>query len=139
MSSDTSIRSCRDGRITTQHVVSKQVFSYVSSRNLEDALEMVSTDAIRTKGNTGWQRNTSDSTEMLHWRFQANDGKKTIYLYDVSSVKIERHIKVKGAASPDDPTLREYWKTRKNKRNARLRQRKVTRKALHIIRVGCAS
>ena len=47
-----------------------------------------------------------------HWRFQANDGKKTIYLFDVSSVKIERHIKVKGTASPDDPTLREYWQIR---------------------------
>jgi RNA-directed DNA polymerase len=75
-----------------------------------------------------------------HWRFQANDGKKTIYLFDVSSVKIERHIMVKGAASPDDPALREYWQTRTSTRKARSRLRKVT-KALKTTgseaRAGC--
>ena len=61
------------------------------------------------------------------WRFQADDGKKTLYLFDVGSVKIERHVKVKGAASPDDPSLEDYWQTRRVTRKARTRKRKVTR------------
>ncbi|MBD2544933.1 HNH endonuclease, partial [Planktothricoides raciborskii] len=40
-------------------------------------------------------------------------------LYDISKTPIVRHIKVKGQASPDDPTLREYWHSRsiKNGKN----------------------
>jgi RNA-directed DNA polymerase len=34
-------------------------------------------------------------------------------LYPIAYTPIERHIKVKGGASPDDPSLKEYW----NKRN----------------------
>jgi RNA-directed DNA polymerase len=47
-------------------------------------------------------------------------------------VSIERHIKVKGDASPDDPSLREYWNKRyqkwgksyweKNSRNYKIAQ-----------------
>jgi RNA-directed DNA polymerase len=37
---------------------------------------------------------------------------KTHILYNISSTPIVRHIKVKGNASPDDPSLREYWHKR---------------------------
>ncbi len=37
---------------------------------------------------------------------------KTYVLYNISSTPIIRHIKVKGQASPDDPSLKEYWQKR---------------------------
>ncbi len=37
------------------------------------------------------------------------------YLYQIGRTPITRHIKVKGAASPDDPTLAEYWTARQTK------------------------
>lgn len=36
-------------------------------------------------------------------------------LYDIGNTLIERHTKVKGNSSPDDPTLREYWAKRQTK------------------------
>ena len=40
-------------------------------------------------------------------------GKKdALRLYQVKDIPIQRHVKVKGAASPDDPTLANYWKDR---------------------------
>ncbi len=39
----------------------------------------------------------------------------THILYNISSTPIVRHIKVKGTASPDDPSLREYWENRQTK------------------------
>ncbi len=38
-----------------------------------------------------------------------------IYVFKASSIPIERHVKVKGTASPDDPTLTKYWKDRQSK------------------------
>nr|WP_261225677.1 HNH endonuclease [Ancylothrix sp. D3o] len=40
---------------------------------------------------------------------------KSFTLYSIASTPIERHIKVKGEASPDDPSLKEYWKKRHQK------------------------
>jgi RNA-directed DNA polymerase len=40
-------------------------------------------------------------------------GKEKLHiLYDISSIPIVRHIKVKGNSSPDDPSLKEYWDNR---------------------------
>jgi RNA-directed DNA polymerase len=39
----------------------------------------------------------------------------THILYNISSTPIVRHIKVKGNASPDDQSLREYWEQRQTK------------------------
>lgn len=107
------------------HVVSKHVLSYVSSqiwkmlrkwclrRHPEKGKYWVMKKYFGHRGNTSRV-------------FQAKDGNQTIYLFDVASVKIQRHIKVRGAASPDDPQLREYWQTRESRRKVRSRQRKVT-------------
>ena len=38
-----------------------------------------------------------------------------IYLTKASAIPIQRHVKVKGIASPDDPMLHKYWKDRKTK------------------------
>ena len=39
-----------------------------------------------------------------------------MYLYPIAYTPIERHVKVKGEASPDDSSLREYWEKRSQKR-----------------------
>jgi RNA-directed DNA polymerase len=103
------------------HVVSKHVLFYVSS----EIWKMLWKWCLRRhpkKGKHWVAKKYFGGHGNANWIFQANDGKKTIYLFDVSSVKIERHIKVRGAASPDDPTFREYWQTREDRRKARLRQ-----------------
>jgi RNA-directed DNA polymerase len=107
------------------HVVSKRVFSYVSSQ----IWKMLWQWCLRRHPKKGkrWVAEKYFGPQNAHWRFQARIGDKTIYLFDVGSVKIERHIKIKGSASPDDPALREYWMLREERRKARLRRRKVTK------------
>lgn len=43
------------------------------------------------------------------------DDTKLFSLYPVAYTPIERHVKVKGGASPDDPSLKEYWEKRHKK------------------------
>jgi RNA-directed DNA polymerase len=45
-----------------------------------------------------------------HWVF--GDKSTGAYLPKYAWTKIVRHVKVKGRASPDDPSLKEYWKER---------------------------
>ena len=40
---------------------------------------------------------------------------KELALYQIASTPILPHIKVKGDASPDDPSLKEYWEKRHHK------------------------
>jgi RNA-directed DNA polymerase len=48
--------------------------------------------------------------------FKNRAGKDSlISIYPIAKTPIERHIKVKGDASPDDPALKEYWEKRKQK------------------------
>lgn len=61
----------------------------------------------------------------VDWTFYAQSGNLRNHLYNVCAVTIERHIKVRGSASPDDPQLREYWKERKDERKTRMLSRKV--------------
>lgn len=43
-------------------------------------------------------------------------GRNTIYsLMKLATIPIERHVKVKGTASPDDPALKEYWHNRQTR------------------------
>ncbi len=37
---------------------------------------------------------------------------KDLILYPIAYTSIERHVKVRGEASPDDPSLKEYWQKR---------------------------
>ena len=55
-----------------------------------------------------------------HWVFKGRaldrwGAFKDYYLYRTADMTITRHIKVKGNASPDDPTLQAYWTQRKTK------------------------
>ena len=47
----------------------------------------------------------------------------------LACIPIERHVKVRGAASPDDPALNEYWEQR--------RQRKPTLKRMTALENNC--
>lgn len=109
-----------------KHVVSKQIFQYVLYR----LFKMIWMWCLRRHPNKG-KRWVRKKYFMLHrgvtWTFYANAGDKTLNLFNVADVTIERHTKVKGTASPDDPTLKEYWRKR---REERPRRRKVTRKTL---------
>lgn len=113
-----------------KHVVSKKVFSYVSTQ----IWEMLWKWCLRRHPEKGkhWVREKYFGLHgNVSWRFQARSSKETLYLFDVCAVPIERHIKVRGAASPDDPALQAYWKTRADERKTHLRQRKVE-KALQL-------
>ena len=48
-----------------------------------------------------------------HWVFGDRDS--GAHLVKFSWTAIQRHVPVKGAASPDDPALAEYWASRRNK------------------------
>jgi RNA-directed DNA polymerase len=52
------------------------------------------------------------------WVF--GDKRTGAYLAKYAWTKIVRHIKVKGTASPDDPSLKNYWKERANAKAAEL-------------------
>lgn len=54
------------------------------------------------------------------WTFNArvetrHGSQKTITLFKLMDIPIERHIKVKGTASPDDPQLQAYWASRQTR------------------------
>jgi len=51
-------------------------------------------------------------------RYVLGDKAQGGYLLKFAWFKIERHVLVRGAASPDDPTLRAYWASR-NKAKAK--------------------
>jgi RNA-directed DNA polymerase len=118
-----------------RHVVSKEVFSYVS----DQILKMLWRWCRRRHQHKSrpWIRKKYFGVDTC-WRFQAKSGDKTIYLFDVGITQIERHIKVAGTASPDHPALRDYWNTRRNERYQSLRRRKITKSPANI-GVGGAS
>lgn len=109
-----------------KHVVSSQTFSYVSCR----IWKMLWKWCLRRHPKKGqhWVRSKYFRPHNnVSWTFCAARGDRTFYLFDVTSVKIEPHVKVKGAASPDDPALQEYWQARRERRQAM--KKKATRKA----------
>jgi RNA-directed DNA polymerase len=108
-----------------RHVVSKQAFSYVS----HEIWKMLWRWCSRRHPHKGkyWVAAKYFNPDNGPWRFQAKAGDTTLYLYEVASVSIERHIKVKGTASPDDPALQEYWKKREEGRKSRRRRSRVTK------------
>jgi RNA-directed DNA polymerase len=71
--------------------------------------------------NTKWVRKRYFKTiKGYKWTFACTisdrRGKdKLLTLYQIDYTPIERHIKVKGNASPDDPSLKEYWEKRRQK------------------------
>jgi RNA-directed DNA polymerase len=101
-----------------RYAVSKEVFSYISSEVWYSLWQW----AKRRHPNKGkrWIANRYFKIRGKGWEFACSvkdrRGKtKEVSLFNIAKIPIERHIKVKGTASPDDPNLAEYWAKRATK------------------------
>jgi RNA-directed DNA polymerase len=67
-----------------------------------------------------------------HWVF--GDKRSGAYLPKYVWTKVERHVKVKGRASPDDPALKAYWANRSKAKATNLRpsHQKIARNQDHV-------
>lgn len=96
--------------------VSKAVFSYVDHM----VHEMLWTWALRRhpdKGKHWVKKKYFRALKGRQWTFAAKindrrDKQKMISVVKIADIPINRHVKVKGTASPDDPTLAKYWENR---------------------------
>jgi RNA-directed DNA polymerase len=99
--------------------VSKETFNYISHRVWQYLWRWAK--RRHPNKNTSWVRKRYFKTiNGNKWTFACNisdrQGKeKDLILYPIAYTPIERHIKVKGDASPDDPSLKEYWEKRHQK------------------------
>jgi RNA-directed DNA polymerase len=99
-----------------RHGVSKRVFSYIDSqiwkalwkwalkRHPKKRKRWVANKYFKTINGASWQFATTITNR--HAKVQ------TIHVFKMASVPIERHVKVKGTSSPDDPKLSSYWEHR---------------------------
>ena len=99
-----------------KHGVSKRMFSYVDhhvfkalwnwarKRHPKKGKRWIADKYFMPKNGRRWTFNATVATR--------DGGKKTIRLVQLMDIPIERHIKVKGTVSPDDPQLNEYWTKR---------------------------
>lgn len=101
-----------------RHGVSARVFQFVDSqvwqaiwrwclrRHLNKGKTWVARKYFQVLNGQAW---TFATTTPIRLRTQ------TISLFRLSSLPIQRHVKVKGQASPDDPQLTQYWHDRQTK------------------------
>ena len=100
-------------------VVSKETFGYISHRIWQYLWRWAK--RRHPNKNAKWVRKRYFKTiKGNKWTFACTisdrRGKdKELVLYQIAYTTIERHIKVKGDASPDDSSLREYWEKRHQK------------------------
>lgn len=100
-------------------VVSKETFSYISYRLWQYLWHWAR--RRHPNKNKKWVRKRYFKTiKGNRWIFACSISDrrgqdKELVLYQIASTPIERHIKVKGNASPDDPSLKEYWDKRYHK------------------------
>jgi len=99
-----------------KHGVSKQVFSYVDSQ-IWKALWRWCRRRHLNKGSKWIARKYFQTIQGRDWTFATitkdrRGNRKIISLIRLAHIPIERHVKVKGANSPDDATLAHYWKQR---------------------------
>jgi RNA-directed DNA polymerase len=100
-------------------VVSKETFNYIGHRLWRYLWRW----AVRRHPNKPkeWVRKEYFQTiDGYRWTFACSTtnraGKeRLISVYPIAKTPIERHVKVKGNASTDDPTLKEYWGKRHQK------------------------
>lgn len=103
-----------------KHACSKDTFSYVDTQIWKAIWRW----ALRRHPNKGkgWVKNRYFThSKGRAWRFRAHyfdeSGiRSEVVLSHINTTPIIRHVKVRGAASPDDPALMEYWTKRKTKR-----------------------
>lgn len=102
-------------------VVSKKTFNYINHRVWQYLWRW----ALRRHPNKGknWVKNRYfKQVNGRDWTFacegivmRKGEEPKLLSLYNIDNTPIIRHIKVKGQASPDDPSLKEYWQKRQEK------------------------
>lgn len=102
-----------------RHWVSKDVFGYVD-HELWKAIWKWCLQRHPNKGK-GWvRRKYYCTTPQSAWTFLTvitgrNGQRKCLQLSSLSRIPIQRHVKVKGTASPDDPALTDYWNHRQTR------------------------
>jgi RNA-directed DNA polymerase len=100
-------------------VVSKETFSYISHRVWQYLWRWAK--RRHPNKNTKWvQKRYFKTINGNKWTFCASTADRQgnhqdLILYPIAYTPIERHVKVKGNASPDDPSLSEYWEKRHQK------------------------
>ncbi|MEG3857820.1 group II intron reverse transcriptase/maturase [Microcoleus sp. herbarium12] len=100
-------------------VVSKETFGYIKSRVWEYLWRWAK--RRHPNKNTKWvQKRYFKTINGNKWTFATTTSdrrgkEKDLILYPIAYTPIERHIKVKGDASPDDSSLKEYWEKRHQK------------------------
>jgi RNA-directed DNA polymerase len=102
-----------------KRVVSKVTFSYIEHR-LWQYLWSWATRRHPNKPKRWIMKRYFRTINGNRWTFACSiknrHGKYSLtYIYPIAKTTIERHVKVKGDASPDDPTLKEYWYKRQQK------------------------
>lgn len=102
-----------------RHWVSKQVFGYVD----HEIWKAIWSWCLRRHPNKGkgWvKRKYFPYIGTRQWNFsvltmtRARQPKR-LTLYKLMDIPIQRHVKVKGTASPDDPGLMDYWRYRQTR------------------------
>jgi RNA-directed DNA polymerase len=96
-----------------KHGASKAVFSYVDSQ-IWKALWRWCRRRHPNKGSRWIARKYYRTLKGRNWTFVAptldRAGNQTLLtITRLAEIPIQRHVKVKGTASPDDPSLRDYW------------------------------
>jgi RNA-directed DNA polymerase len=100
-------------------VVSKETFGYISHRVWQYLWSWAK--RRHPNKNKRWvMKRYFKTIKGNRWTFACTTSdrrgkEKELILYQMASTPIERHIKVKGDASPDDPSLKEYWDKRHQK------------------------
>ena len=100
-------------------VVSKETFGYIKSRVWQYLWRWAK--RRHPNKNTKWvQKRYFKTINGNKWTFATTTSdrrgkEKDLILYPIAYTPIERHIKVKGESSPDDPSLKEYWEKRHQK------------------------
>jgi len=105
-------------------VVSSRTFSYVQAQIWDYLWKWCK--RRHPQKNLGWVKDKYFRTfDGKQWTFFAKDTTcgdqdAIITLTDLSRMSILRHAKVRGSASPDDPTLVSYWQCRFERQHRRL-------------------
>jgi RNA-directed DNA polymerase len=99
-----------------RHVVSKRVFNDMDDQ-IWRAIWRWCLRRHPNKSKTWVANRYFHALNYRHWVFAArvqtrSGNEKLIALFRLDSLPIERHIKARGTASPDDPQLLDYWKQR---------------------------
>ncbi len=102
-----------------KHGVSKEVFAYFDQRMIQMLMRW--TKKRHPKKGIRWIisryfTRVGGDNWIFYARTTDRRGKPTVHhLYKVAHTKIVRHVKVRDIASPDDPTMTDYWAARATK------------------------